>query len=85
MVKFLVSTIVGDLISDNFCLKTPPFPHKTTQKLAEGQKMKILALRLNSTKFCIHNLWASRELEMQILTIQNGVGGGAQGDAGVEV
>ena len=29
--------------------------------------MKILALGPNSTKFCIHNLWASRELEMQKL------------------
>ena len=34
--------------------------------------MKILALGPNSTKFCIHNLWASRELEMQKITTQNG-------------
>ena len=27
--------------------------------------MKILAHGANSTKLCIHNLWASRELEMQ--------------------
>ena len=29
--------------------------------------MKIIALGPNSTKFCIHNLWTSRELEMQKL------------------
>ena len=34
--------------------------------------MKILALGANSTKFCIHNLWVYRELEMQKLTTQNG-------------
>ena len=34
--------------------------------------MKILALGTNSTKFCIHNLWSSRELEIQKLTTQNG-------------
>ena len=34
--------------------------------------MKILALEPNSTKFCIHNLWAYRELEMQKLSTQNG-------------
>ena len=33
--------------------------------------MKILPLGPNSTKFCIHNLWAYRELEMQKLTTQN--------------
>ena len=32
-----------------------------------GQKIKILALEAKSTKFCKHNLWASRELEMQKL------------------
>ena len=31
------------------------------------QKMKILALGLNSTKFYTHNLWATRRLEMQKL------------------
>ena len=41
--------------------------------------MKILSLGANSTKFCIHNLWASRELEIQKLTTQNG--GGGQGGA----
>ena len=40
--------------------------------------MKILALGLNSTKFCIHNLWASGELEMQKL----GAGGGWRGVRG---
>ena len=39
---------------------------------AGGQKMKILALGANSTKFCIHNLWVTRRLEMQKLTTQNG-------------
>ena len=34
--------------------------------------MKILALEPNSTKFCIHNLGAYREREMQKLTTQNG-------------
>ena len=34
--------------------------------------MQILTLGANSTKFCTHNLWASRELEMQKLTTQNG-------------
>ena len=33
--------------------------------------MKILAIGANPTKFCIHNLWAYRELEMQKLTTQN--------------
>ena len=37
-----------------------------------GQKMKILALEPNWTKFCIHNLWAYRELEIQKLSTQNG-------------
>ena len=32
--------------------------------------MKILAIGPNSTKFCIHNLRASRELEMPKLTTQ---------------
>ena len=36
--------------------------------------MKILALEPNRTKFCIHNLWAYRELEMQKITTQNGGG-----------
>ena len=35
----------------------------------ECQKMKILALGPNSTKFCIHNLWATRRLEMQKLGV----------------
>ena len=43
--------------------------------MGEGQKMQILALELNWTKFCIHNLWAYRELEMQKLTTQNDEGG----------
>ena len=34
--------------------------------------MKILALDPNETKFCIHNLGAYREVEMQKLTTQNG-------------
>ena len=50
---------VGDVISDNFCLIK--IPQKTNQKKG---KIKILGLGANSTKFCIHNLWASRELEM---------------------
>ena len=37
--------------------------------------MKILALGPNSTKFCIHNLLATRRLEMQKLTTKNGGGG----------
>ena len=41
----------------------------TTQNGGKGQKIKILALGPNSTKFCIHNLWASRELEMQKLGV----------------
>ena len=32
-----------------------------------GHKMKILALGANAKKFCIHNLWATRNLEMQNL------------------
>ena len=34
--------------------------------------MKILAIGANSTKSCIYNLWATRRLEMQKLTLQNG-------------
>ena len=47
-----------------------------------GQKIKILALGPNSTKLCIHNLWATRRLEMQKLgagvgyTVQSGGGMG---------
>ena len=37
--------------------------------------MKILALGPNSTKFRIHNLWASRELEMRCRV----TGGGGEG------
>ena len=37
-------------------------------------KMKILALEPNRIKFCIHNLGAHRELEMQKPTTQNGGG-----------
>ena len=44
----------------------------TTQNGRGRQKMKILALGANPNKFCIHNLWASRELEMQKLTTQSG-------------
>ena len=63
-----MSKVVGDVISENFCLK------KFRQKWREDQKMKILALGVNSTKFCIHNLRATRRLEMQKLTTQS-VGG----------
>ena len=42
--------------------------------------MKILALGANSTKFCVHNLWVSRELEMQKL----GTGVGCRGLGGCE-
>ena len=45
-------------------------------KWGEGQKMKILALGPNSSKFCIHNLGAYRELEMQKLSTQIDEGGG---------
>ena len=68
--------VVGGVISDNFCLK------KFTQKPPEkggDQKMKILAHGANSTKFCIHNLWATGELEMQKLTGQNERGGQIMG------
>ena len=51
-----------------------------------GQKMKIISLGPNSTKLCIHNLWATRRLEMQKLGagwmwrgrsgVQRGSGGG---------
>ena len=40
-----------------------------------GLKMKISALEPNSTKFCIHNQWATKRLKMQKLTGQNGEGG----------
>ena len=53
------------VIFDNFYLKK--FPPKPSKRGGEDQKMLILALGANSTKFCIHNLWASRELEMQKL------------------
>ena len=56
-----MSKVAGDVISHTFCLGG-----------GGGSKMKILALGLNSTKLCIHNLWTSRELEMQKLTNQNG-------------
>ena len=39
----------------------------TTQNGGGGQKMKILPLEPNSTKFYTHNLWATRRLEMQKL------------------
>ena len=65
-----MSKVVADVISDNFCLKK--FPPKTIQKRGEGEKMSMLALGVNSTKFCTHNLWATRRLEMQKLTLQNG-------------
>ena len=49
--------------------------------------MKILALGANSTKCCIHNLWAPGELEMQklgagVLCRGPGVGLGVGGMAG---
>ena len=40
------------------------------------KKMQILALGANSTKFCVHNLGAYRELEKKKLTAQNWGGGG---------
>ena len=41
--------------------------------------MKILAPRANSTKFCTHNRWAPRWLEMQKLgACVWGAGGGVQ-------
>ena len=43
-----------------------------------GHKMKALAFRLNSTKFCTHNQWAPRSIKMQKPTAQNGGGGGTQ-------
>ena len=55
-----MSKVVGGVISDNFCLKK--FPPKNTQKGGWGEKMKILALGPNSTKFCTHNLWATRRV-----------------------
>ena len=39
----------------------------TTQNGVEGQKMKILPLGPNSAKFCTHNLWATKKLEIQKL------------------
>ena len=52
--NFVMSKAVGDVISDNFCLEK--FLQKNIQKGEEGEKMKIIALGLNSTKFCIHNM-----------------------------
>ena len=43
-----------------------------------GQKMKIFALGPNSSKFYIHNQWATRRLKMQKLTTQNGQREGRQ-------
>ena len=58
-----MSKFVGDVIFDNLCLKK--FPPKNHPKGMGGvKKMYILTLGANSTKFCIHNLWAYRELEM---------------------
>ena len=34
--------------------------------------MKILPLGPNSTRFCTHNLWATKRIEIQKLTTQNG-------------
>ena len=70
MANCLMSKVVVDVISDNFCLNPPPKKHPSVW--GGGQKMKILSLGANSTKFCIHNLGAYRELEMQKLTTQNG-------------
>ena len=55
----------------------------TTQNGGEGKKkMKILALGANSTKFCTHNLWATRRLEMQKLGAEGECrGGGPEGVA----
>ena len=54
----------------------------------EGQKIKILALGPNSNKFCIHNLWATRWLEIQKLGAEmecRGPGVVLGGVRGVEV
>ena len=53
----------------------------TTQIGGKGQKMKIISLGPNSNKYCIHNLWASRSLEMQKLSARcsGGVRGGGFG------
>ena len=69
-----MSKVLGDVISDNFCVKN--FPPKTTQRGSGVKKIQILAFGANSTKFCIHNLGAYRELEIQKLTTQNDGGGG---------
>ena len=48
--------------------------------------MKIIALVPNSTKFCIHNLCASRELEMEKLGAEvgcRGPGVGVGGECGI--
>ena len=50
-----------------------------TQKGGGGQKMKILVLGPNSTKFYTHNLWAIRRLEMQKLSADGECGAGVQG------
>ena len=44
-------------------------------ELKTSDNMKIKALEPNPTKFCIHNLWATRRLKMQKLTAKMGGGG----------
>ena len=41
--------------------------------------MKIHLLGPNAIKFCTHNLWATRRLEMQKLGADGECGGGVQG------
>ena len=77
-----MSKVVGDVISDNFCLKKIP---EKPPKMEEGQKMKILALEANSTKCYIHNLWATRRLEMQKLGAVWCVGGEGQADLAASI
>ena len=52
----------------------------TTQNGEEGQKMKILALGPNSTKFYTHNMWVTRGPEMKNNWVRGwGFGGGDAG------
>ena len=69
-----MSKDVEDAISDNFCLKK--FPQKPAKKGGGKGKKKMLALRANSSKFCIHNLWVTSRLEMQTKTNLPKWGGG---------
>ena len=63
-----MSKVVGDVISDNFCLKNSP--QKTTQNVEDGQKWKFLPLEQTQPNFVYLICGGYREL-----TTRNGGGG----------